>query len=172
MTFIHRKLPRLAAVGVASLCSVTAWAQPLTCEVAVNHIAANPASVPSLSQLGLAALAGGIAIVAWRQRKLPGARPMAAALLATATFMVNQGGGGLIQKAYAATSDILNPSGTLNLNVPYGETLTITNRSGVPVRLTSVNPALPGCSTGVTLNANAFCTTEAIYCGNGGGGNN
>ncbi len=90
-----------------------------------------------------------------------------------AAFMANQGGGGLIQKAYAATADILSPSGTLNVQVPNGEQLTFTNRSGVRVRITGVVPDWIGCSADTLLENNASCTTDyPISCDGGGGGNN
>ncbi|MET4576693.1 midcut-by-XrtH protein [Ottowia thiooxydans] len=175
MTQFIRPVYRIGAIGViTSLCSVTSWAQSLMCSVAIDHISAappTPAAVPSLSDLALAALIAGVAVMAWRQRKLPGARPLAAALLTAAAFMANQGGGGLIQKAYAATADIVSPSGTLNLQVPNSEQLTLTNRSGVPVRITGVVPEWIGCAAGTLLEPNGSCTTTPISCG-GGGGNN
>ena len=160
--------------GLAGLLGATAaLAQGATCTVAITHAAAPvAAAVPSLSQFGLAALGVGIAVLMWRQRKVPGARILSAAVVAMVGLATVHDGGDLLRKAYAATASIVTPAGTQNVTVPYGDTLTLTNLSGVPIVLSTVAPAVTGCAAGTMLANNAFCTTGPITCTTGGGDDN
>ena len=100
------------AVALGSAMS-SLWAQ--TCEYTITSApsAVTPpvTSVPSLSLIGIALLVVAIAFVAWRRGKFPGAKMMAVALLITAATLANQGGGGLVQRAYAAVVGLTNPAG-------------------------------------------------------------
>ena len=132
-----------------------------TSAAAVVATAATP--VPSLSMLGVALLAAAIAFVAWRRGKFPGARFMAVALVAAAAMLANQGGGGLVQQAYAAVLvSLTNPAGeTLTIDPSSGQTVTFTNNSGAPLVIRSVTPALAGCTSGSTLAIGASCSGTA-----------
>ena len=156
----------LAAAGNA------AWAQ--TCDYTITTTAGVvPTSVPSLSMLGVALLAAAMAFVAWRRGKFPGARFMAIALVAAAAMLANQGGGGLVQQAYAAVVSLTNPAGETLTTDPApsdGETVTFTNNSGAPLVISSVTPALAGCTDGSTLAIGASCSGTAscpapLQCG-------
>ena len=126
-----------------------------------------PAAVPSLGLLGLALLAAALGWLAWRQGRFPGARFMAVALLAGAALLANQGGGGLVQQAYAAAVNVVlsNPAGeTVHVTSKWGDTVTLQNTSGAALRISSVTPDLPAnsaCSTGAVLPVGGSCSYTA-----------
>ena len=101
-------LGSVARTGVVAALAVpggAVWAQ--VCSYDLTTVSAEVASVPTLSTLGMAVLAMAIGFVAWRQRRFRGGRFLAVALMAVAAMLVNQGGGGLLQQAYAAVVDIV-----------------------------------------------------------------
>ena len=168
-----------AALAIAA-CSVGAQAieTPATCSFNLDYATAPvpPAPVPSLSMVGIAVLMLVIGFLAWRRGRFPGARLMATVFVAAAAMLANQGGGGLIQQAYAAAISITlsNPSGgsvagTVTRN---GDVLTITNATGVPLQIGHFSSTWPGaaaptlghCAAGVTLAAGASCTATVAGC--------
>jgi len=92
---------------------------------------------------------------------------MAIALVAAAAMLANQGGGGLVQQAYAAVVSLTSATGeTLASNHNNGDTVTFTNNAGVPLVISSVSPTLAGCTDGSTLGVGASCSgTAACSCG-------
>lgn len=163
-----RQLARAGLLTTLAAAGSAAWAQ--TCDYtittmagAVTPVVGTPTPVPSLSMLGVALLAAAMAFVAWRRGKFPGARFMAIALVAAAAMLANQGGGGLVQQAYAAVVSLTNPAGeSLTTSHSDGEAVTFTNNSGAPLIISSVTPALPGCDDGSTLAIGASCTGTAV----------
>lgn len=153
-------------VALASLLSVAGFAKAQTqwCDPVTVTYAAVPISVPSLSALGVALLVAGLALLAWRQRKHPGARLMAAALWVAAALIANEGGGGWIQKAYAAALNLDLPNasgGTAVIAVTAeGDTLTLSNTSGSPLNITGISSIANGCGAGTTLGVGASCTAN------------
>lgn len=141
----------------------SAWAQ--TCDYTITTTAGTATAVnpvPSLSMLGVALLTAAIAFLAWRRGKFPGARRMAIALMAAAAALANQGGGGLVQQAYAAAMSLTDPAGeSMTVSVADGEAITFTNNAGIPLVIGSVSPALAGCGDGTTLAVSASCTGTA-----------
>lgn len=168
-----RHLAQTGLVTTLAAAGSAAWAQ--TCDYTITTTAgaavAAPTSVPSLSMLGVALLAAAMAFVAWRRGKFPGARFMAIALVAAAAMLANQGGGGLVQQAYAAVVSLTNPAGeSLTTSPADGETVTFTNNSGAPLVISSVSPALSGCDDGSTLAIGSSCSGTAscpapLQCG-------
>ena len=140
------------------------------CQLAITTLAAAaaaPTPVPSLSMLGVALLAAAMAFVAWRRGKFPGARFMAIALVAAAAMLANQGGGGLVQQAYAEArfGVLTNPGGeTLGTIFFHGEPITFTNNSGKPLIIGSVSAPLGSCTVGSTL-ANGDSCSGSRDCG-------
>ena len=176
----RRVVGSVGITAAASLGSTSVWAcyVPYSIAYAPFVASASPVSVPSLSTLGVAALAAGVGVVAWRQRKTPGARLMAVALLAAASLMANEGGGGLVQKAYAAVIavNLGNAAGGAESGMipAIGDTITFTNTSGVPLQfngITYTNP-VPGrgtmqgggstCSPGSVIPVGGSCTTSPV----------
>ena len=167
MTSIHTSHPFRAAqrcVGAALLAfGGSAWAQQ--CNYAFTTVPAPaPAAVPSLSMLGLALLAAVAGLLAWRQGKFPGSRFMAITLVAAAAMLANQGGGGLVQKAYAAAVEVIlsNPGGESgSVTSANGDEVTFRNTSGVPLRIGSISPAPANCGEGQVIPPGGTCTTVA-----------
>lgn len=162
----HHRHAQAGLMATLAVAGSTAWAQ--TCDYTITTTAAAvPATVnpvPSLSMLGVALLAAAMAFVAWRRAKFPGARFMAIALVAAAAMLANQGGGGLVQQAYAAMVSLTNPAGetlTTNPSPSNGETVTFTNNSGAPLVISSMLPALGNCTDGSTLAIGAACSGTA-----------
>lgn len=157
-----RHLAPIGLIVTLATAGNSAWAQR-ACFYSITTIpdvAATP--VPSLSMLGVALLAAVTALVAWRRGKFPGARFMALALVTAAGVLANQGSGGLVQQAYAAALSLTNPAGgTFHVSDRFGETVTITNNSGAPLRIRSMVPALTGCTEGSILGVGASCSGVA-----------
>ncbi len=167
MTPIDTSHPFRAAqrcVGAALLAfGGSAWAQQ--CNYAFTTVPAPaPAAVPSLSMLGLALLAAVAGLLAWRQGRFPGSRFMAITLVAAAAMLANQGGGGLVQKAYAAAVEVIlsNPGGESgSVTSANGDEVTFRNTSGVPLRIGSISPAPANCGEGQVIPPGGTCTTVA-----------
>lgn len=158
----HRILTGHRAGALAVLGAAGASAQAQTCNYTIVSAAGPVAAVPSLTMLGLALMAGAVAWLAWRRGKFPGARLMATALVMAAAVLANQGGGGLVQRAYAAAVSLTDPAGeSMTITVTDGEPITFTNNAGAPLAISSVSPALPGCDDGATLAAGASCVGTA-----------
>jgi hypothetical protein len=134
-----------------------------------------------MSLLGVALLVALVALAAWRLGRFPGARLMSAVLVAAAVLLANQGGGGLVQRAYAAALGLTftNPAGeSLAGQVLYGSNVTLTNGTNVPLLLTKVYTSswppgpmgscaegaslAPGASCSGTLNCAAACGTNEV----------
>ena len=179
LAFPSRRAGHLGVAALATWASTSssAWAQAnvirLRCDYNFETAAIPPpASVPSMSLLGVALLVALVAFAAWRLGRFPGARLMSAVLVAAAVLLANQGGGGLVQKAYAAAVSFTNPAGeTKTANELHGNPITLTNNSGVPLLLKSVNAGAypPGnqigaCTEGDTLAPGATCT-GTVNCG-------
>ncbi|MFG5780231.1 midcut-by-XrtH protein [Comamonas sp. J-3] len=170
----YRHLGRLSVTTLFATTLGSVWAQ--TCEYSITTApsALTPPvnSVPSLSLIGIALLAVAVAFVAWRRGKFPGARIMALALLLTAATLANYGGGGLVQRAYAAVVGLTNPNGeSLTTSVTNGEVITFTNSSGRPLIVSSVKPALAGCNDGSTLAVGGSCSGTAVCAATSCGAN-
>ena len=167
-----------AALATWASTSTSAWAQSnvirFQCDYEFASAAAPvPASVPSMSLLGVALLVALVALAAWRLGRFPGARLMSAVLVAAAVLLANQGGGGLVQKAYAAAVALTftNPAGeSLADKALYGSQVTLTNGTNVPLLLTKVytsswpQSAMGSCAEGTNLAPGASCT-GALSCG-------
>ena len=168
----------VAALATWASTSTSAWAQSndirFQCDYEFASAAAPlPASVPSMSLLGVALLVALVALAAWRLGRFPGARLMSAVLVAAAVLLANQGGGGLVQKAYAAALGLTftNPAGeSLADKALYGSQVTLTNGTNVPLLLTRVytsswpQSAMGSCAEGTNLAPGASCT-GALSCG-------
>jgi hypothetical protein len=166
----QRSAVRNSAVSATLLAAVgSAAAQSnLTCPYDLTTVAGPlPAPVPSLGLLGVALLAAALGWLAWRQGRFPGARFMAMALLAGAALLANQGGGGLMQQAYAAAVNVVlsNPAGeTVHATPKWGDTVTFQNTSGTALRISSFAPDLPAnsaCSAGAVLPVGGSCSYTA-----------
>ena len=187
---IFQGLPRFAGGIVSVMLASKAAAQapihvppintgPAQCMFDISYAAAPvpPVAVPSMSMLGVALLVFFIGFLAWRNGHFPGARFMAVVLVAAAAVLANQGGGGLVQQAYAAVRNInlTDPAGgTINVgtgtppSVFSGDELTLTNTTAKPLVISSVNessvrpganvPDLGNCSPGTKLAPGASCT--------------
>lgn len=160
-----KSIQTLGKAGVVATIAAagTAWAQTCSYEITTAAVPV-PANVPSLSLLGVALLAAAVGFLAWRQGKFPGARLMAVALLAGAALLANQGGGGLVQRAYAATLEVLlsNPAGeTQGAVVANGDTILFRNTSGASLRVSSITPAPAACGEGTVIPPGETCATTA-----------
>ena len=180
LAFPSRRAGHLGVAALATWASTSssAWAQQadvirLRCDYNFETAAIPlPASVPSMSLLGVALLVALVAFAAWRLGRFPGARLMSAVLVAAAVLLANQGGGGLVQKAYAAAVSFTNPAGeTKTANELHGNPITLTNNAGVPLLLKSVNAGAypPGnqigsCTESDTLAPGDTCT-GTVDCG-------
>ena len=153
----------LAAVLATLAAAGPAWAQ--TCTYDLTTVAVPPpANVPSLSMLGVALLAAAVGFLAWRQGRFPGARFMAIALVAAAAMLANQGGGGLVQQAYAAVVEVLlnNPDGqTVSASAEDGDEVIFRNSTQVPLRISSITPAPAACGEGTVIPPGGVCSTTA-----------
>jgi hypothetical protein len=154
---------RQAGVVATLAAAGSAWAQ--TCNYDLTTVAVPaPANVPSLSMLGVALLAAAVGFLAWRQGRFPGARFMAIVLVAAAAMLANQGGGGLVQKAYAAVVDVVlsNPAGeNVSASANDGDEVVFRNTSGVALRIGSITPAPATCGEGTVISPGGTCTTTA-----------
>jgi hypothetical protein len=89
---------------------------------------------------------------------------MAITLVAAAAMLANQGGGGLVQKAYAAAVEVIlsNPGGESgSVTSANGDEVTFRNTSGVPLRIGSISPAPANCGEGQVIPPGGTCTTVA-----------
>lgn len=160
------KICRIGALGALSLAG-SAWSQVCSYDIAYSP-APTTSPVPSLSMLGVALLVAIMAVVAWRQGRFPGAKFIATTFMVGAALLANQGGGGLVQQAYATVMEIVlsNPAGG-NTPTQYpapGDTLTFRNGTTVPLRISSVTPALSACGAGTLLAPGATCSTTVAGC--------
>ena len=160
------KICRIGALGALSLAG-SAWSQVCSYDIAYSP-APTTSPVPSLSMLGVALLVAIMAVVAWRQGRFPGAKFIATTFMVGAALLANQGGGGLVQQAYATVMEIVlsNPAGG-NTPTQYpapGDTLTFRNGTTVPLRISSVTPALSACGAGTLLAPGATCSTAVAGC--------
>ena len=158
-----RCISQVSVGGALAMLAGTGWAQ--TCSFEITTVAVpTPANVPSLTMLGVALLAAAVGFLAWRQGKFPGARFMAIALVAAAAMLANHGGGGLVQKAYAAVVEVIlsNPAGeNVTASANDGDEVTFRNTSGVPLRIGSITPAPAACGEGTVIPPDGTCTTTA-----------
>ena len=165
----------LAALGMA-MASAPAWA---ACQISLGY---SPASspVPSLTVASVAVLATALGALAWSRRSGMGSAGRKLLLLAvcgSAGLLAVQTGDGLIQTVRAAGPyEFNNPvGGTVSDNaMPDGTTsVTVSNTSGVPVRIVSnSNANAPGsCQPGSVVAPGGSCTTNAVCTPPPGPGN-
>jgi hypothetical protein len=168
--FSRHRTAAMSAYSIAAVFSTSAMAQQnpiqFRCDYEFVSAAAVPAApVPSMTLLGVALLVAMVAFVGWRMGRFPGARLMSVVLVVAAAVLANQGGGGLVQKAYAAALSFTNTAGeTLTGSDLYSSNITLTNNSNVPLLLKTVNIGawpqgqMGSCSEGITLAPGASCS--------------
>lgn len=161
----------VAGFGLAVASASPAVAQTCSYDITTDAVASAVTSIPSLSLLGLLLLSLAIGWLAWRSGGMSGPRPMAIALAATAALLASPDGRGLMDKAYAATVEILlsNPAGeSVNVVASDGDDVLLRNTAGVPLRIASIVPTPAACADGTIIAPAATCSLPVscpLLCG-------
>lgn len=183
MSFYSPFAPNRRLARTFTLAGVAGYALPAlaqtagSCQISIGYGAAavagsTPTAVPGLTLLSVGILAASLGVLAWHKR--PGASKMLAlALWTSAGVLGMEGGNGVIQAVRAAGPyEFSNPSGgsVVDNAIAYSSPaplITITNTSGVAVKITSnANISESGsCTVGSQIAPGAACTTSAVCSG-------
>lgn len=149
---------------------VPAEAQTCAYEVTTSAVVGTVTSIPTLSALGLLLLAVAIGVLARRLGGWSGARVTVVVLVAAA-MLAGLGRGGLLDRAFAATVEILlsNAAGeSITANVDDGDQVVLRNTSGVALRIAAIVPPAAACADGTLLLPAASCSLPVscpLACG-------
>ena len=169
----------ILAAGAGASWSAMAQAAAGMCELAVGYaplsvvtppVAAAATPVPTLAVLSVGILSAALGVVAWSKTKAGSGKAMSVVLLAASAGLALQGGQGLVREVRAAAPYNMDKAagGTLSdSTIPYASpapTLTLTNTTGVPLKITSNgNAADTGtCTVGSTVAPGGTCTAVPV----------
>ena len=151
--------PTVALAQVANTCAVALSYAPLP----------SSAAVPTLNIIGLGVLGAAVGVIGWRRTRHKGVKALSVVAMASAVALAMHGGEGVIREVRAAGPYALVQAlgGVLSDTFVYATPTpiqTVTNTSGVPLRITANDNVdeTGSCTVGTILAPGQSCTTAPV----------